>query len=132
MLPPASSFSMGFASLRPGWITSAPPPCSTLPECRSRRWPLRQLLRKSTLPVSGSALARLLGLIPAHRFLQPVLQLGLRSKAEFPFRPAHVETPPRLPIRLGGVPANRPGETGHSRDPLRQVANGDLPPAAQV
>ena len=62
----------------------------------------------------------------------PRFEVGLRDETELLARPAGVQRPARLAIRLGGIPADLAVVSRQAGDQLDQVADGDLVPDAEV
>src|SRR3954454_19786727 len=75
----------------------------------------------------GSVLA-----IPGDRPAQAFLEVGACLEAEPLFGPRHVESSPRLTVRLARVPADLPAETGVVHDEMNEVLDADLPAATEI
>src|SRR3990172_2180064 len=70
--------------------------------------------------------------VPLNGPFEPLPKRGPSPKAEFLPGPARIQRPPRLPVRLAGVPhdpAPKPGELGNELD---QRFDGNLEPCSDV
>ena len=56
----------------------------------------------------ASAALQPVGLIPRNRLPQPGIERRSRSEAELALGAAHVKTPARLSVGLGGIPGDPP------------------------
>src|SRR6476620_1875805 len=87
----------------------------------------RMLVRRVLLPVLLRAL-----LVPHDRLAQPVLQRRAGDEFDLIAGTRHIETSPRLAVRLAWVPRDRALKAGQLRHQLRQRLDRDLPPATKV
>src|SRR5262245_33092107 len=83
---------------------------------------------------TGELLGRRLAgfLVPGDRFAEAVAEFGRRRPAETLAGAGGVETPARLPVGLGRVPAEAALVATHFADQFRECLDGDFLAAAQV
>src|SRR6266540_5027299 len=82
-------------------------------------------------PLRGRIRGRLLA-VPGDRAFEPLAQRRSCFEAEQLPRARGVDAPPRLSIRLRGVPFDSSGEADHVRDERRELADRDLLRRAEV
>src|SRR5450432_502289 len=70
--------------------------------------------------------------IPVNRVAEADIEGRSGAEAKFPLRQAHVQTPARLAVGLGGIPGDLSGETGHRGDLQCEVADGNLHSASEI
>src|SRR6266566_9374189 len=71
-------------------------------------------------------------LVPGDGPAQAFVEGRARAEAELTLGPGDVQRAARLAVGLGRVPADLAAEAGQPGDQLRQVADGDLHPRADV
>src|ERR1035437_10995401 len=70
--------------------------------------------------------------VPVDRAAEAVGQRHTGMPSEELLRPRDVQLPPRLAVRLRGVPSDAAAESGFPGDERREIPNGDLLARAEV